>query len=601
MAFQPTNPDLSLGNQRPGVYVAVNLNAPGGGVGDISRRMLIAAYKQASGTAPQDAPFQPLSLSDVQQGCGGQSDAVRGYEAAIAEVGAGNIDIFVLPLAEPSGGTASTYNLIVGFSSGTTAAAPGSVDFSMDGRPILSVPFSVGDTAGVIAANIKSAIALISDCPLTAGSISGGTIPLTYVHKGDVGEDCPMRAQVNGTGTLVTLSPGAILFAGTTASGAGSIQVVVGAITITAALAGGETPAQCATKLVAAINGGSYPFTAVVDSGTPAQVDLLFAPGRDSRRYTCAIITSTGITASTTSGGTAGAGQPSLTAAIANLQALPGFAGWSVPFTGTQAIPDTATLGTIATNIELRANGIYQQEQRIHACVSWPSSIAGNIPTGTSPALTTSPRYAMMWCQDAGVQGFEIACRMAAARVNNDYAAKNWDGYQFHSSTQSPLPLPAAASRPSGDVINVAMRSFFLCPVRVDGATNTLVLEKGTTTSNSSYMPLRDFATIDQIAYWRKSLRERLVQKFKAISAKQFSAPKTPNTISAAAVADEAYILALEWDDQDLYDGAETFKAGFQSSFNVSNPTRIDLSFPLSPVLNVHQIGAVGNLVSPST
>jgi hypothetical protein len=99
MTVQATNPDLSQGNQRPGVYVAVDLQAPGGGVGDVARRLLILAYKQASGTAPQDAPSQPLSLQDVINGCGAQSDCRRGYAAAIAEVGAGNIDAFIVPLA----------------------------------------------------------------------------------------------------------------------------------------------------------------------------------------------------------------------------------------------------------------------------------------------------------------------------------------------------------------------------------------------------------------------------------------------------------------------------------------------------------------------
>jgi hypothetical protein len=89
---------------------------------------------------------------------------------------------------------------------------------------------------------------------------------------------------------------------------------------------------------------------------------------------------------------------------------------------------------------------------------------------------------------------------MAAARVNNDYPAKNWDGYAFKSSPTAPLVLPAPASRPSGDIINLAMRSYFLCPVRVNELTNQLVIEKATTTSNSSYLPLGDFATIDQIA-----------------------------------------------------------------------------------------------------
>ena len=61
--------------------------------------------------------------------------------------------------------------------------------------------------------------------------------------------------------------------------------------------------------------------------------------------------------------------------------------------------------------------------------------------------------------------------------------------------------------------------------------------------------------------------------KFGGVSAKAFSPPKTPNTITDGAIGDEAYMLALEWDDLDLYDGAATFKAGFKSKFNPSSPT----------------------------
>lgn len=594
MSFQATNSDLSLGNQRPGVFVALNLAAPGGGIGQISKRMLIAAYKLASGTAPQDIPFQVFSQQDVLDGCGAGSDCARGYASSLAEVGPGNIDIFVLPLVEPSGGSAATYKLTVG---GTTAAAPGSIDLSIDARPILSVGFATGDAVATIAANVQAALQLISDVPVTV-SITSATLTFTYIHKGDVGEDLPIRARVNGTATGITLSPGQVAFSGSTASGAGSIQLIVGNTTITAALAGSETPAQCATKLATAINSGPYPFTASVSSST---VTLLFAPGRDVRRYSCSIVTATGITVDASSGGAAGSGQPTLTAAISNLQAMPGFAGWAVPFVGTQAIPDTTSLSTIATNVELRGNGAYQQDQSVHACAPWPASVLGGVATGTTPALTSSPRYVLLWEPDAATQGFEVACRMAAARVNNDYAAQNWDGYQFHASLQAPLPLPAPASRVTGDQINLAMRSYYLSPVRVDEASNTLVLEKGTTTSNSSYLPLRDFSTIDQMAFWRQSLGQRLSEKFSDVSAKRFSAPRTPNTISVDSVSQEAYLLAREWDDADLYDGADTFKAGFTAAFNVSNPERIDLQFPMSPVLPVHQIGAIGNLVSPSS
>lgn len=596
MTFQPTNPDLSLGNVRPGVYVAVNLAAPGGGIGDIDRRLLLVGYKTSAGTAPQDTIFQALAEQDVIDGCGRKSDLRRGFNAAMAQIGPGSVDAFILPLVEPSGGQASTYKIIV--KAAAAALASGSVDVSIGGRPIVSIGFSTGDATTSIAQSINDAINNLDDAPGGA-SIASSTVTVTYPHKGDVGEDLPIRCKVNGTGTGITISDGSLVFA-TNVTGNGSVRIVIGATTITVAITGGDTPAQVATKVVAAIAAGAYPVTAAI-GGTSATVDLFYAAGRDVRRITASIVTSTGITVDQTAFGTVGSGAPDLTAALANLQSQGGFGSWAVPFVGTQATPDTTTLGTIATYVELQADGVHQHEQRVHAGAAWPAATFGTIPVGTSPALTSSPRYAMLWAQDFGIQAWEIACRIAAARAGNDYAAKNWDGYILKGSTTAPLVLPAIPSRPIGDTINAAMRSYYLTPIRVDNQTNTAVIEKGTTTSNSSYLPLRDFATIDQISFWRRSVAQRLINLFSAVSAKQVGTPRTPNTITAQAVADAMYLLALEWDSADLYDGAETFKAGFTSKFNQVNPTRIDAAFPMSPVINVHQIGVIGNLTSPAS
>lgn len=584
-----TNPDLSLGMVRPGVYVAVNLNAPGGGVDDISKRILVLAYKQSAGIAPLNKPFLCVSDTDAINGCGQQSDARRGFARAVMQVGAGNIDVWVLPVAEPSGGAASTY--LLAFAG--TATGPGVVSVMITGQRMLSVPFSTGDLSTAIAANVNTAIANMVDAPITAG-VSSSTVTLTYIHKGAVGEDCPIRAKVtNGVG--ITVSPGSLTYA-TNVTGAGSATVTICGTTIVVAIADSDTPTQVATKVAAAINAADYPVTATSALGV---VTLFYAPDRDLRRITAGIVTSTGVTVTAAVGAT-GSGLPTLTTALTNLGSLSGFAQWIHPFVGTQASPDTTTPGTIQTYVEGKADGISQQEQRVHFGAPWPSSALGTIPVGTSPALTASPRACAIWAQDSGNQVFELCAQLGAMRAANDYPPQNWDGEPLKSSVQWPIVLPAQSSRPDGGTINAAMRSYYLTPLRVDESTNTLVIEKATTTSNSSYAPLRDWATIDQIAFWRRSLAQRLYQRFNQASAKQIGTPRTPRTITAQAVADEAYLLALEWEAQDLYDGAEAFKKGFQSKFNATNPTRIDLVFPMSPVINVHQIGAVGNLVAPS-
>jgi hypothetical protein len=81
---------------------------------------------------------------------------------------------------------------------------------------------------------------------------------------------------------------------------------------------------------------------------------------------------------------------------------------------------------------------------------------------------------------------------------------------------------------------------------------------------------------------------------------KRVGVPRMTTTITVSAIADEMYMQALDWDDQDLYDGAAALKDGFQAAFNKTNPTRIDASFPMSPVVNLHRLSVVANLVSPS-
>jgi phage tail sheath gpL-like len=593
MASQQTNPDLSLGNERPGVYVAINLEAPGGGVDALNRRLLILAYRRAIGQRPPNTPFQVLSQQDADDGTGRGSDGARGYAAAMAQIGAGNIDAFICPLNEPPGGQASTYNII--FSGVATAA--GAIDLMICGQPIVSVGVAIGDTAAIVAQNVQAAIAELLDIPITS-TVNNATITLGYVHKGDVGEDLPIRVNITRA-TGIRSSPGHIAFVGV-ASNPGSIRITIGATTITVILAGNETLAQVVQKVVAGINAGGYPVTAAADATTAGQVNLYFAPDRDVRRFAVAIFSNTGLVADTSSGGTVGLGQPSLIAALANLAALPAFAAWVMPFVGTQAQPDLATFGAVATHVEANADGVNMKGQKVHACVAWPAAVAGTVPIGTAPTLTSSARYTLMWCQDAGQQGWELAARVAAARVNNDYPPRNWDGYQLKAGLTAPLVLPAPASRPDSATINTAMRSYYLCPLRVDEGANTFVIEKGTTTSNSRYEPLHDFATIDQVDFWRPAMVARLQQKFGAVSAKRYGIPHTPNTITPQSVADEMYLLALDWDDQDLYDGAAALKSTFKASFNPSKPTRIDASFGMSPVINVHQVGVLGNLVSPS-
>jgi hypothetical protein len=185
----------------------------------------------------------------------------RGYAAAMAQIGAGNIDAFICPLNEPPGGQASTYN--INFSGVATAA--GAIDLTVCGQPIVSGGVAIGDPAAIVTQNVQAAIAELLDIPVTS-TVSNATITLTYVHKGDVGEDLPVRVNITRA-TGILCSPGHITFVGAP-SNPGSIRITIGATTITVIVAGNETLAHVIQKVVAAINAGGYPVTAAADATT---------------------------------------------------------------------------------------------------------------------------------------------------------------------------------------------------------------------------------------------------------------------------------------------------------------------------------------------
>jgi len=603
MPAQATNTDLSLGYVRPGVYVQLNLNSPGGGLND-NFRLLLMAYKSSGGSAAPDQPIFPASQSDANSLLGQGSDAARMYAAAVSQPEAQGAEIWVCPITAPSAGTASIYSVVF---SGTATAA-GAIDCWIASDKVATVAVANGDTAATVAENWEALVDDMLDLPITSG-VSSATVTLTYRHKGLVGEDLPLRFQVTGAAGI-KISPGALTFT-TQAVGDGSVSVKSGATTVTAAISNNDTAVQVATKVTTAINAGSYPFTATQRANPNDHiVDLFFANERDVRRVSAWVTTTTGTTVNAGSGATdgsgsassisymtsaVGAGAPSLTAALSNISALDAFNCWAVPFT------DVATLGALSTHIENAADGspTGQKGQTLHVCSFEGVATAGAIPTGTTPALTASPRYALLWAQDVPVQGYEVAARVAAARAANSNPAKNWNGFRLKTNDRTGLLLTAIASRPSGSTINTAIKTYGLAPVVVSQSAGALVIDKGRTTSMSTYRPLWSWSCIDQADYWRDSIRGDFQDVFAGTSVLRYSEPKSPGLIDANSVKSRTVFLMHQWEGLGFYDGADALADAVKASVNQSNPNRIDLSFPMSPVLDADQFAVVGNFQTP--
>ena len=601
------NTDLSYANGIPGVYVKIDLSGSGATADDTLKRLNILACKTSSGTLGPDTPTLCTSQTLANQYAGQGSDAARLYAAAVSEVGPGNLDVYLTCVSEPSGGTASRYQLVGSFSSGSSAAAAGVVNIWLAGYRV-SVGIASGDSLTTIIAGIKSAIDLLLDIPVTAAlataATSNDTVNLTYRHKGVHGEDFPIRVQIDGSSNF-QLAAGydtsATLVFATSSSGAGSVILNVGETTITASLSGITTAANIAVAITAAVNAGSYPVTASNPSG--ALVNLYYASGRDVRRISCKVVdgsgsgngtTVNGVTAGTlTDVGTAtsntpGAGAPTLTTALTNIGAQSAFGAWVTPFT------DATSMGAIATHIEAQFDGVRQKDQVPFIASALSLATAGAVPSSSSPALTATPNYCMVWQAGAAVQASEQAARVAAYYLGgSSYVAQNFDGVKVVSKSSTvPLLAPHVNVRPGIDDQNAAVMTYHLTPIVVDGNGNQVVL-RGMTTSASSNMDLRELPVRKQLAYGRIQLRTRLTNLFQGKNFKASGDPKTPNTFTTDSVKTAIFELLQQLDNQDLFDGAQAVKSSISVAQDGTVRTRINVFVPWAVIRAIHQIGVV--------
>jgi phage tail sheath gpL-like len=577
MAFVPQNTDLPSSWLVPGVYIQLNLNGSGSGLNSATKRILLSGYKAASGTASPDAPVQIVQQSDANAAFGQGSDLARLFAATVSQIGAGTADVFCLPSLEPSSGTASTH--LIAFVG--TATGSGSVDVFCCGYKT-SVAIASGDTPTIIATNVAAALNLVLDLPVTAAS-STGTVTLTYRHKGVTGNDLPTIVNMNGS-TGVQASPGTITLTGT-ASAAGSITVTVGGTTITAPLSGTETATQAGDKLVTAIAASANPVTAVNAAGV---VTLYYNYGRVVHKVTAAS-TATGLTVAAAVG-TAGAGTPTLTAALSNVAAQQAYRNWATCYN------DTTSLGTMSAHIELYANGLYQKDQILHYGSTDSLTTSGAVPVNTTPTLSSSPRYAGIWCVDSPQQAYELAGRTAGLLCIQDYYAKNFDGMALSTSGTVPLMLPAKASRPIPSDNNAAMYSYHITPLVANDQTGTLQIMRGMTTSRGNDQRQWNWSFINTLGYYRFDMNAFLVSRFQGKSLKLTGIPSTPNVTNPASIADAVYERLLSYDQADLFDGADAIKGNIQANPDPLVVGRINVFIPMRPPVDLHQIAGVGGV-----
>jgi phage tail sheath gpL-like len=573
------NPDLPSSWVVPGIYLSLDLTGSTSGLSNIAKRILLVGHKTPAGIAQPNTvvPLGGQGAGNLWFGRG--SDVARMLAAGLSQIGGGTADFYGVAVPEPVGGVQSNHLItFVG-----TAQGSGAVDVFVCGYRA-TVPIANRDTPAILARNAAKALNAISDLPVTA-SAADGTVWLTYRARGELGNDLPVIVNFAGS-TGMKASPGTLTFTGA-AAGAGSATVTIAATTVPVAVADGETAASVAAKVTAELNSDAYPCFAEASGAT---VTLYYAEDRVVHRISAHIFTSTGLTV-TAAVGTLGSGRPSLTAALGNIAGQAGFPCW------VSALADVDSLGAMSSHIEVQGNGRIQKDQQLFVVSTEALPDAGAIPVGTTPTLSSSPRYAVSWCQDSPQQGYELAAREAARVCVEDYHPYNYDGEPLVTQGSVPLLLPHRNSRPGLDEVNAAIRSYYLTPLVVDEQASRLVICRDRTTSSSDDERLWAWGTIRTLAFYRYDLNQFLRGRFSKKNLKLHGTPRTPRTITLASIADAVYERIRFWDNTDLFDGADDLKKQIRVSPNPQVTGRVDIFVPCRPPVKLDQLAGVAGLI----
>jgi len=575
----PLNPDLPSSWLIPGIYLSLDLSGAPPSVTTVPKRLLLVGHKTDGGIATLNTIVQLNGPGAALLWFGRGSEVLRLFNAARAQIGGGVADIYGIAVPEPVGGVQS--NHLVTFVG--NAKATGAIDLVVCGY---RVPVSVGagDSPDVVAASAVRAVRAVDALPVQPSSV-GPTLWLTYRVRGRVGNDLPMI--VNAPVELgVKASPGTIAFEGR-ATGAGAVALSIGAKTIQIELADGDTNEAIAARLAAELNRGANPCSA---QASGAVVTLEYVRDRVVHRISIEIFGSTGLTARL-GVGTVGEGVPQVGAALAQVGAQSAFPCW------VSAFNDAAALGPMAEHIESQANGRIQKDQQLFVGSTDALAIAGRIPASPTPALTSSPRYAVAWCPDSPQQAYELAARTAARVCVEDFHPYNYNGEPLATRDGIPLLLPHPSARPDADELNAALRSYFLTPLVVDEQGSRLTILRDRTTANAADDRLWAWGTMRSLAFYRRDLAAFLRSRFSQKNIKLFGTPRTPRTVSLTSIRDAVFERVRSWDNADLFDGADDLKSAIQVAPNATTQGRVDIFVPCRPPRKLDQLSGVAALV----
>jgi phage tail sheath gpL-like len=174
-------------NRVPGVYAEVD--ASKANTGNVLQNALIIGQQAATGTFVPNVPVLSLGVTDAANKAG------AGSQLALMLARYRQHDpyspVWLLPLADAGGSTKA----VGSFAFAGTATAAGSLPVYVGdgntravGDTIVNVAVAIGDTATVVAGNVKTALLAQTSLPMVA-TIATSTVTLTAVNGGLCGND----------------------------------------------------------------------------------------------------------------------------------------------------------------------------------------------------------------------------------------------------------------------------------------------------------------------------------------------------------------------------------------------------------------------------
>ena len=211
MASSISLPYYPDSNRLPGFFADVDGSRANTAL--VQQRAVLIAYMQAVGTAVAGTGFLATSLTQVASSCGIGSMAYAMYAAYRAQDTFG--EVWILPIAEPSGGTAWSGSVTFG----AAATAQGTLSEYIAGS-LVAVPVLAGDTGAVVAARFAALVAVMPTLPVTA-SVNAGVVTLTATHKGTHGNDIALSQNYLGAAGGEAPVPGLTVALAGVAAGSG--------------------------------------------------------------------------------------------------------------------------------------------------------------------------------------------------------------------------------------------------------------------------------------------------------------------------------------------------------------------------------------------